>query len=104
MSEYSRSEYRLSLGTVYSNSYLNNLSLQMMNDQFTISPSAPVVITYNIDDGIGRDTAISAISKFVSNLGIDVSGPPNVTLSKSADQVESLSLLIPGISEVGYNI
>ena len=73
----------------------------MINDQFNVSPIVPVVASYNIDDGIGRDTTISVISKTVSDIAINVSGPANNTLSNSSDQVESMSLLLPDISQVG---
>lgn len=73
----------------------------MMNEQLTISQNVTVSIIYNIDEGIGKDTTVSVISKDISNIKISVSGPYNFTQIESADQVESLSLLVPDISEPG---
>ena len=72
----------------------------MMNEQVSIMVNDPLNFAFTIDEGIGKDTTVSVISKSSSTLTIRLDGPSSFQRSKTGIGVQTLSLVVDGIIEV----
>lgn len=51
----------------------------MVSEQLLLTKEVPIVINFNIDDSIGKDTSISVLSRYNLNVEVKVFGPDNFT-------------------------
>ena len=73
----------------------------MKNQQVRSTQNVPANVTFSIDDGLGTDTTVTVVTKEINDIDILLTGPNGYTQRQSASQVRTISLVVPGISEVG---
>ena len=66
----------------------------MLSEQLAPTPNIPSTNEFHIDDGIGKDTTVSVMSRSLSNLDVLLSGPSNFLQTESGVSVESLTLSV----------
>ena len=76
----------------------------MKNQQVTTPQTVPANVTFNIDEGLGSDTTVTVVIKEVSDIDMLLIGPNGYTQRQSGSLVRTLSLVVPGISEVSESI
>ena len=76
----------------------------MRNQRLTTTQNVPTSITFSVDEGLGTDTTVTVVSKEENYIDIGLTGPNDYTQRLSGRQVRTLSLVVPGISEVSESV
>ena len=72
----------------------------MLSEQLAPTSNIPSIIEFHIDNGIGKETTISVMSRSLSKLDVLLSGPSNFTHTESRVSVESLTLSVQEVMQV----
>lgn len=77
---------------------------QIKNQQVTTTQKVPTNVTFIIDEGLGRDTTVTVVTKIENEIDVLLIGPNGYIQRQSSTVVRILSLVVPGISEVSEHI